>query len=299
MRLSTRLSLCLAAAAALLPSPAHADSLPRCTGAGRDFPLSSRIHGGPRSYAAGGDYGTWYLDLTNTTSRACAGVHPVVVLVDTGRRLRPGQARMDFYDGPHAHPVRFETTDEAELVGAFDDGFPGFTVPARRTLTVRVRLALTADTAADQVTATAAVVQKRGDDGDWIGESNAYRFGIDEEPADPDVDPDHTGAGVLPGTPAPDGTATATAAASASGGGTAAEAGRLPDGAVPPGSRPAVTPSATTGGLLADDELASTGLTTGSVAGAALVLTGAGLLLLRARRRRAATGALPHDPRNG
>ncbi|MGW2711785.1 hypothetical protein ACWC4J_22765 [Streptomyces sp. NPDC001356] len=194
MRLCTSLSLCLAAAAAVVvpaavPASAHAASAgttPSCVAAdARAFPLATRIRGGPTSYEAGGGYGTWYIDLTNTTRRTCAGIHPVVVLVDDKRALRPGQPQLDFFDGSRARPVTFESTDEQELVGVLDGaGFGGFTVPPGRTVSVRVRLALTSDTPRDQVTVNAAVVQRRGQDGDWVGQSNAYRFGVGEEAED-------------------------------------------------------------------------------------------------------------------
>ncbi|MEU8691807.1 hypothetical protein [Streptomyces sp. NPDC048665] len=155
-----------------------------CAGADAHvFPLTARIRGGPDSYEAGGGFGTWYIDLTNTTRRTCTGVHPVVVLVDSRRALKPHQPRLDFYDGSRARPVSFESTDEQELVGVLDAaGFAGFTVPAGRTVSVRVRLSLTSDAVADRVTAGAAVVQRRGaDDGDWVGQSDPYVFGIVHE----------------------------------------------------------------------------------------------------------------------
>ncbi|MCI3276499.1 LPXTG cell wall anchor domain-containing protein [Streptomyces cylindrosporus] len=199
MRLFTPTSLCLAAAAALLPVPPPASAsttptrpAPTCAAPdARGFPLTTRIHGAPAGYEAGGGYGTWYLDLTNTTDRTCAAVHPVVVLIDEKRALRPSQPRLEFYDGPRTHPVHFETTDEAELVGAFDDGFPGFTVGPGKTLTVKVRLALTSDAVPNEVTANAAVVQRHDDDGDWIGQSNDYRFRISDDPL-PDPSPTGT-----------------------------------------------------------------------------------------------------------
>ncbi|MEU1008378.1 hypothetical protein [Streptomyces sp. NPDC005890] len=188
---SLRLAAAVATAAVvpvvvlLSPDTAHADTTtpPSCAAADtRTFPLATRIRGGPGSYEAGGGYGTWYIDLTNTTRRTCAGVHPVVVLVDDQRSLRPDQPQLDFYDGSTPRPVAFETTDEQELVGVLDgSGFAGFTVPPGKTVSVRVRLALTSDAVADRVTANAAVVQRRGQDGDWVGESNAYRFGIGRE----------------------------------------------------------------------------------------------------------------------
>jgi hypothetical protein len=157
---------------------AHADPGPD----GHGFPITTRIHGGPDTYAAGGGLGTWYLDLTNTTDRTRTDIHPVVVLVDDKSALAPSQARLEFYDGEHPHPVRFEETDANELVGAFDDGFPGFTVAAGRTRTVKVRLGITSDAVPNRVTAAAAVVQRHTDDGDWVGQSNDYRFGIDARP---------------------------------------------------------------------------------------------------------------------
>ncbi|WP_314223331.1 hypothetical protein [Streptomyces zaehneri] len=310
MRLCPPVSVCLAVAAALLPAPAQAVAGPSCAGPdGADFPLTTRLHGGPDSYRAGGGYGIWYLDLTNTTRLTCDGIHPVVVLVDAGRALKPSQARLEFYADGQPHPVRFESTDEDELVGAFTegptagptagetggqaegqsdggDGFPGFTVGPGRTLTVKLRLALTSDTAPNDVTANAAVVQRHGDDGDWIGQSNDYRFAVKagtapDTDADPDADPD-TAPGLDPAAPTPD-----------------------PDPTHAPSAAPTVTSSATptvtssatpapdasaadTGRLsLADEaeELARTGLGSPAVlAGATACLLAAGATLLLARR---------------
>ncbi|GGV56189.1 hypothetical protein GCM10010294_01580 [Streptomyces griseoloalbus] len=189
MRLCTRAFLCLAAAVAVLPgvAPAYAATpLPACTPEeDHSFPLTARIHGGPASYTAGGGFGTWRLALTNTTGRPCTGVHPVVVLVDEKRALKPAQPQLEFYDaGGRPHPVRFEATDRDELVGAFADedaGFPGFGIGPGKTLTVKIRLALTSDTVPNEVTVNAAVVQRRDDDGDWVGQSNDYRFRIDHD----------------------------------------------------------------------------------------------------------------------
>ncbi|WP_203616041.1 hypothetical protein [Streptomyces sp. SID13726] len=191
MRLFTPALLGLAVAAVLgsappaAPHPGSAAVGSDCAPDGRTFPLTTRIHGGPDAYEAGGGYGTWYLDLTNTTGRTCADIHPVVVLVDRARSLRPGQPRLEFYDGEDPHPVTFETTDEDELVGAFADDkgrFPGFTVGPGRTVSVKVRLALTSDTAPNEVTATAAVVQRHGNDGDWVGQSEDYAFRVEDGP---------------------------------------------------------------------------------------------------------------------
>ncbi|MER6786450.1 LPXTG cell wall anchor domain-containing protein [Streptomyces sp. NPDC000658] len=295
MRLCPPVSLCLAAAAALLPAPAHAEAGPGCAGpAAGAFPLSTRIHGGPASYRAGGGYGVWYLDLTNTTRRTCAAIHPVVVLVDAGRTLKPSQPRLEFYADGRPYPVRFEPTDDDELVGAFiggsgDDasgGFPGFSVGPGRTLTVKLRLALAPDAEANSVTANAAVVQRHGDDGDWIGQSNDYRFSVEAGSApatsgattDP-TDPTDPTAGATARTPADP---TSDATSDATGGATTGAAS-------PPAPRPDAS-TADAGRLsLADEaeELARTGLTSPAVlVAAAGCLLAAGAALLLARRRR-------------
>ncbi|MEV7070080.1 hypothetical protein [Streptomyces sp. NPDC093990] len=165
----------MVAAATSSPAPASP-----CTPVGRSFPLATRIHGGPDVYE-GGEFGGWYLDLVNTTRHTCAGIHPVVVLVDERHALKPSQVRLEFQDGARKRAVRFESTDADELVGAF--GGAGLTVGPGRTLTVKVRLAVTEDAVPNEVTANAAVVQRHGEDGDWVGQSNDYRFGIGSAPA--------------------------------------------------------------------------------------------------------------------
>lgn len=272
MRLHTSVPLCLAAAALLAaapPVPAEPPAaLPGCASGAGDFPLTTRLHGGPASYAAGGGFSTWYLDLTNTTTRTCTGIHPVVVLVDGKRALKPSQPRLEFYAGPDSarpHAVRFETTDEDELVGAFD-GFDGFTVGPRKTVTVKVRLAVTSDAVPNQVTANAAVVQRHEGDGDWVGQSNDYRFKIEADTtAAPDEDERFDAAD--------QGRPTDQAHEAASAG---------PDSSASPGADPARNR------LTLADELARTGLTSTPgvtlTATLALLLTGASLLVVRRRR---------------
>jgi hypothetical protein len=274
MRLCTPLSLCLAAAA-LLPAapPAHANPRPVCAAPdGRAFPLTTRIHGGPDTYEPGGGFGTWYLDLTNTTTRTCRDIHPVVVLVDDKRALKPSQPRLEFYDGTRPRPVRFVKTDEDELVGPFD-GFPGFTVGPGKTVTVKLRLALTSDAVPNRVTADAAVVQRKGQDGDWVGQSNDYLFRIQDEdqPQDPGEDPART--------PTP-GAGTGTGTSTSAGAGTSAGTST--------GTGTGTTPPTTAPGLPFADELARTGLGTPgvAVATAAVLVTGGALLLARRQRRR-------------
>jgi hypothetical protein len=197
MRLCTPVALCLAAAAAVglplapsasasAPAPAapRAEAGPSCAGQSpEEFPLTTRLRGGPATYRAGGGFGVWYLDLTNITRRPCAGVHPVVVMVDAERALKPSQPRLEFYADGDPHAVRFEETDADELVGVLTGEatapFRGFTVAAGRTLTVKLRLAFTSDAEPDEVTVNAAVVQRQGNDGEWVGQSNDYTFLIE------------------------------------------------------------------------------------------------------------------------
>ncbi|MCX4908421.1 hypothetical protein [Streptomyces sp. NBC_00878] len=209
MRLSTSVFLAVTAAAALISVPAvavpgaeHRPSRPTCAEPGdREFPLRTRIHGGPAAYDAGGGFRTWYVDLTNTTEATCGNIHPVVVLVDEKRALKPEQPRLEFYDGERPRPVTFELTEQDENIGVLgspagtpddsesdsesDSGgeeavFPGFTVAPGATFSVKVRLAVTSDAVANDVVAYAAVVQRHegGNDGDWVGQSNDYRFRI-------------------------------------------------------------------------------------------------------------------------
>ncbi|MFD3598096.1 hypothetical protein [Streptomyces sp. NPDC058656] len=255
---------------------------------GGEFPVRTRIHGGPAEYDAGGGFRTWYIDLTNTTDATCGNIHPVVVLVDGKRALRPEQPRLEFYDGDRPRPVGFERTDQDENIGVLGspvsraDGsdtdsseadeapFPGFTVAPGATLSVKVRLAVTSDAVANEVVAHAAVVQRQGDDGDdgdWVGQSNDYRFRI-------------LGEGEGEGEGAGDGD-----------GGEKGEVGGK-DGAAITGDRDRADASPRVpDGIPFAEELARTGLhsTRGVVAATAgaLLLLGAGLgALLAARRRR-------------
>ncbi|MEU6090543.1 hypothetical protein ABZ865_27795 [Streptomyces sp. NPDC047085] len=317
MRLRTppllSLPLCLAAAttsataaalAPLSPALAHAapasaspsPSSPSCAAPGdHAFPLTTRIHDGPASYEAGGDYGTWYIDLTNTTRQTCTDVHPVVVLVDDKRALKPSQPKLDFYDGSRARPVRFESTDEQELVGVLDaDGFGGFTVAPGKTVTVKLRLSLASDVAPDHITANAAVVQRRGQDGDWIGESNDYRFGVgDDQDTDAQETEDTEATGDTGGTEEPnasedaDGTATGSADTSSTPNSTASASTPTPTSSSAPDSSLPLARDAQEAGERAR-ELAGTGpgLSRGLLAAASAVLAVGGGAFLLARRRR-------------
>ncbi|MEU7555478.1 hypothetical protein AB0B01_24565 [Streptomyces sp. NPDC044571] len=167
--------------------PAPAPALPSRTkatcgdGKSSAFPLGARIRGGPEVYRTGGGAQTWLLDLTNTTGSRCTDIHPVVVLTDTARALRPAHVRMEFDTPEGALPATLEHTDRDEIIAVFDGGeaFPGFTVDAGRSLTVTVHLAFTSDAPSGEVVADAALVQRRTDDGDWVGEAGGYRFTVE------------------------------------------------------------------------------------------------------------------------
>ncbi|MGW1586011.1 hypothetical protein [Streptomyces sp. NPDC002386] len=292
-----------------MPVPsAAAQADATCAASGdRAFPLATRIHGGPGAYEAGGGFGTWYLDLTNSTGRTCTDLHPVVVLVDDKRALKPSQPKLEFYDGTRALPVAFESTDAQELVGVLDaEGFDGFTVPPGRTVTVKLRLSLTSDAVSDQVTANAAVVQRRGEDGDWVGESNAYRFSVaggadgrqqDEEqqegsgtptPGDGDASAGPDSSASPGGTASPDGSASPEAAATpVSSTDTGTEPRPTVSGADPGTSALPFTEAAQQAGERAR-ELARTGigLAHGLLAAVTALLVVGGAAFLVARRRR-------------
>ncbi|MFE2087557.1 hypothetical protein [Streptomyces sp. NPDC059460] len=191
--------------AAAVPVAVTADQQPTCGApTADDFPITTRIRGGQETYASGGGYGTWFLDLTNTTSKPCSSIHPVLVLTDEDQKLTSDQIQLEFSDPDSPdlpHRVTWETTDRDEHIGVFGgdgadgaDTFDGFTVPAGRTVSVQVRMAFTSDTDPNRITAKAAIVQRKqaapaggaketpaGDDGDWVGESDDYVFGVVED----------------------------------------------------------------------------------------------------------------------
>ncbi|MFF9065235.1 hypothetical protein ACF09E_07750 [Streptomyces sp. NPDC014891] len=259
--------------------PAPDPPAPTCgASSGSAFPLDTRIQGGPSEYPAGGGLQEWKLDLTNTTDGLCSGIHPVLVLTDEQGRLRPEQIRFEFYDGGAARwrPVAFEATEQAENVGAFT-GFDGFVVPSKETLSVSVRLGFRAEAAPDEVVVKAAVVQRRGADGDWVGESDDYRLTVG--PAAP-----------APASPAPsDGTGTEEPAPDTSGTSAPATPSRPPTVSPrPPGTATASPDDLVLAGP--DDELASTGRESERKAALVAALAGGlvvlGAVLVRIARRR-------------
>ncbi|WP_171166234.1 hypothetical protein [Streptomyces sp. I05A-00742] len=170
--------------------------------AGPEFPIASRLSGGSDVYERGADGPAWELELRNVTGAECRDVHPVAVLSDRNRALRPEHIRLEFYDkdGARWRPVRFERTEEAENVGVLggdadggpggpagkapggkgkaSPGFRGFAVPAHRTVVVPLRLGFTEAAPEGPVTANVTAVQRRGADGAWVGESGDYTFAV-------------------------------------------------------------------------------------------------------------------------
>ncbi|MET7367979.1 hypothetical protein ABZS61_19405 [Streptomyces sp. NPDC005566] len=260
---------------------------------GEDFPIDTRIHGGPDTYASGGGYGTWYLDLTNTTTESCHSIHPVLVLTDEDRTLTPEQIQLEFTERAHPdeeHRVTWESTDRDEQIGVFGSGeeggeeadaFAGFTVPARKTVTVEVRMAFTSDTRPGPVTANAAIVQRRSAkdelkqadgraDGDWVGESADYPFVIVEGAIDGGTDTETDTGSTDTGTDTDSGTGTDR--------GTGKDSGT--------GTDPGVPRRDAAGNPL--PELARTGERYAALAGAGagVLLLGGAAALIHARRLR-------------
>ncbi|GAA2367157.1 hypothetical protein [Streptomyces cuspidosporus] len=186
-------------AAHALPHAAAAEpgSVPSCGRRGSsEFPIDARLYGGPKRYPPGGGWRAWHLELRNTTRAECRAIHPIAILVDRGRALRPGHIRMEFLDpygenpdGGTWRPVSFETTDEHENIGVFGDPFPGFTVPARGRVEVAVRTRFTDSAPTGPVTANVITMQRRADDGDWVGQSDDYDFRV-ERAGEAGTDPD-------------------------------------------------------------------------------------------------------------
>ncbi|WP_411079274.1 peptidase [Streptomyces sp. cmx-18-6] len=114
---------------ASLSAAGAADEQPACGDRdAKEFPVETRIHDAPKTYASGGGYGTWLLDLTNTTDAPCRALHPVLVLTDEDRRLTAEQIQVKFSEPGHPgteHRVSWETTDRHEQIGVFGGGGTG------------------------------------------------------------------------------------------------------------------------------------------------------------------------------
>ncbi|MFG2892681.1 hypothetical protein [Streptomyces sp. NPDC048248] len=184
------------------------------------FPIDSRVTGGQRAYPAGGNWQTWKLELRNTTDAACKDVHPVVVVLAAHRGLRSGQIHLEFRDpaGGGWRPVPFESTERDEQVGVFGKGADGgaggspaeraagrgVTVPAKGTTVLPVRMRFAPDTPQGDLTAKVTTMQRRGSDGEWVGQSDDYRFAVrprDASPAPAPGVPTAPAASAAPGLP--------------------------------------------------------------------------------------------------
>ncbi|MFG3259018.1 hypothetical protein [Streptomyces sp. NPDC048172] len=163
------------------PAPASAPA-PRCSAPEKArFPLTTRVSGGPATYAPGGGWRGFRIELRNEAGERCAAVHPVLVLLDRRKALRPAQIQARFRDsGGTWRPVRFRHTAPGENVGVFTaPGFHGYALPPGGTASVRVQLRFADGTeGGNAVRASVSSVQRRGSDGEWVGESAPYRFQI-------------------------------------------------------------------------------------------------------------------------
>ncbi|MFI6145862.1 hypothetical protein [Streptomyces sp. NPDC051109] len=174
------------------PAPALPSRIEASCGDGKSsaFPIGARIRGGPAVYRTGGGPQTWFLDLANTTNSECTAIHPVVVFTDRAHALLPAHFRMEFEAPGGTFPVSLERSDRDEIIAVFDGGeaFSGFSVRAGGSLTVKVTLAFAPGTPPGEVLADAALVQRKADDGDWVGEAGGYRFSIEGPETDDDGD---------------------------------------------------------------------------------------------------------------
>ncbi len=171
---------------AAVPPPRHAaappaDRAPVCGApAATGFPIDSRLYGGPTGYSTGVLADGFALELRNTTADVCRDVHPLIILVDRDGRLTPRHFTLRY--APSGEPWRtvpFETTDRGENIGIPDgEDAPGLTVPAGAAVTVRLRLWFAPGAPAGPVVASATTMQRRGEDGSWVGESNHYAFEV-------------------------------------------------------------------------------------------------------------------------
>lgn len=276
------------------------------------FPVTARLLGGPHTYTAGAGPREFRVELENTSRERLRNVHPVLVFVDRGRRLTAGQILLEYrVADPVAkagnardrswRPVAVRHTDNDENIAVVggEDG-PGTTLPSRRKVSIALRLRFTAPAPAGPVTASATIMERRGEDGDWVGESEGYDFDVvpsrgatagpqsprpgrtgEEERPDGAEGGDGgtgTGPGEGPGTrpggsPAPDPSA-------GTGPGTEAEAGPQAGPGTGPGADPGAGPVPGKGRETAPGAAPGLAATGDPHRAPALMLTGAGVLVV-------------------
>ncbi|MEU1617930.1 hypothetical protein ABZ479_11590 [Streptomyces sp. NPDC005722] len=155
------------------------------------FPVDARLLDGPPVYTAGAGPREFRVELENTSRGPLRDVHPVLVFVDRGRKLTAGQIRLEYRKATSVagagntardrtwRPVAVEHTDNDENIAVLGGAHgPGTTLPPRRKVAIALRLRFTADTPAGPVTASATIMERRGQDGDWVGESTGYEFDV-------------------------------------------------------------------------------------------------------------------------
>ncbi|GAA2090458.1 hypothetical protein GCM10009801_55390 [Streptomyces albiaxialis] len=171
-----------AAAVASASSAPEVPEVPRCVAPGKArFALGTRVTGGPAAYAPGGGRRGFRIEMRNDARGRCAAVHPILVLLDRRKALRPAQIQVRFRDpGGTWRPVRFRHTGPGENVGVFTaPGFHGYALQPGGTASVRVQMRFAEGTeGGNGVRASVSSVQRRGADGEWVGESAPYRFTV-------------------------------------------------------------------------------------------------------------------------
>ncbi|MFI2299812.1 hypothetical protein ACH5AL_13360 [Actinacidiphila glaucinigra] len=154
------------------------------------FPVTARLLGGPHTYTAGAGPREFRVELENTSRERLRDVHPVLVFVDRGRRLTADQILLEYRvadpvakagnaRGGSWRPVAVQHTDNDENIAVVGgENGPGTTLPSRRKVSIALRLRFTAPAPAGRVTASATIMERRGEDGDWVGESEGYDFDV-------------------------------------------------------------------------------------------------------------------------